>query len=107
MNRLRCDVCNAELSQCGLLGLDGEPSLDCKECQLREQCELLVQRAERAEAALRERNVNAERYEWLTAGTPKDALQRPAHIAVLTRNGGFVATGEQANAAIDAARGKS
>ena len=48
----RCVACNAELSQCGPLDTDGEPSLDCKECQLREMAEELVQRAESAEAKL-------------------------------------------------------
>ena len=33
----RCEVCNSELSQCGVQGLDGEPSLDCLVCTLREQ----------------------------------------------------------------------
>jgi transcription elongation factor Elf1 len=33
----RCEVCNNELSQCGVQGVDGEPSLDCLVCKLREQ----------------------------------------------------------------------
>ena len=33
----RCEVCNSELSQCGAQGIDGEPSLDCLVCKLREQ----------------------------------------------------------------------
>jgi hypothetical protein len=33
----RCEVCNGELSQCGVQGIDGEPSLDCLVCKLREQ----------------------------------------------------------------------
>lgn len=33
----RCEVCNSELSQCGVQGLDGEPSLDCLVCKLREE----------------------------------------------------------------------
>lgn len=43
---------------------------------------------------------DAARYRWLrTAG----ALRRAAHIAVLTRGGGYVAENEQADFAIDAA----
>ena len=48
-------------------------------------------------AALRK---DAERYRWLRG---KGALKRQAHIAVLTRNGGYVAEEEVADAAIDAA----
>jgi hypothetical protein len=33
----RCEDCNSELSQCGPQGLDGEPSMDCLVCKLREQ----------------------------------------------------------------------
>ncbi len=33
----RCEICNSELSQCGMQGVDGEPSLDCLVCTLRDQ----------------------------------------------------------------------
>ncbi len=33
----RCEICNSELSQCGVQGVDGEPSLDCLVCKLRRQ----------------------------------------------------------------------
>lgn len=45
---------------------------------------------------------DAARYKWLRQPDP---LKRAAHIAVLTHNGGWVASGEQADAAIDAAMG--
>lgn len=43
---------------------------------------------------------DAARYRWLRQPNP---LHREAHIAVLTHNGGWVASGERADAAIDAA----
>ncbi len=45
---------------------------------------------------------NDARYRWLRQPDP---LKRAAHIAVLTHNGGWVASGEQADTAIDAAMG--
>jgi hypothetical protein len=32
----RCEICNAELSYCGVEDMDG-PTLDCQECRLRER----------------------------------------------------------------------
>jgi hypothetical protein len=46
---------------------------------------------------------DAERYRWLKSGSPRDALCRGAHIAVRLPGGGFVATGEMVDEAIDAA----
>ena len=43
---------------------------------------------------------DAARYRWLRQPNP---LHREAHIAVLTHNGGWVASEEKADAAIDAA----
>lgn len=47
---------------------------------------------------------DAKRYRWLRH---EGALKRAAHIAVLTRNGGYVAEEEVADAAIDAALAQS
>ena len=49
---------------------------------------------------LRRMACDAARYRWLRQPNP---LHREAHIAVLTHNGGWVASGERADAAIDAA----
>ncbi len=46
---------------------------------------------------------DAVRYRWLRQ---PNALERAAHIAVLTHNGGYVATEDRADAAIDAAMAK-
>lgn len=46
---------------------------------------------------------DAERYRWLRT---KGALRREAHIAVLTKNGGFVGEEEVVDAVIDAALAK-
>ena len=47
----RCEECNSELSPCGSPSVDGEPSMDCKVCQLREQ--------------LSEAKRDSERLDWL------------------------------------------
>lgn len=52
---------------------------------------------------LREAMRDAVRYRWLRQ---PNALERAAHIAVLTHNGGYVATEDRADAAIDAAMAK-
>ena len=52
---------------------------------------------------LREVMRDAGRYRWLRQ---PNALERAAHIAVLTHNGGYVATEDRADAAIDAAMAK-
>ena len=46
---------------------------------------------------------DAGRYRWLRQ---PNALERAAHIAVLTHNGGFVATEDRADSAIDSAMAK-
>jgi hypothetical protein len=45
----RCEVCNTELSQCGVQGVDGEPSMDCLVCKLREQLAAEREKREQAE----------------------------------------------------------
>jgi hypothetical protein len=45
----RCEVCNTELSQCGPQGVDGEPSLDCLVCKLREQLTAEIEKSTRFE----------------------------------------------------------
>lgn len=39
-----CEECHFPLSQCGPQGVDGEPSLDCKGCQLRERIDELEEK---------------------------------------------------------------
>ncbi len=52
--------------------------------------------------ALEQANINAERYLRLR-NRDKDMS---VHIAVLTHNGGYCPTGDECDAAVDAARGK-
>ena len=52
---------------------------------------------------VREALRDAGRYRWLRQ---PNALERAAHIAVLTHNGGYVATEASADSAIDAAMAK-
>lgn len=40
MNKEFCEVCNTPLSACGTPAPDGEPSMECKVCQLREALRL-------------------------------------------------------------------
>lgn len=58
----RCEVCSAELSQCGAPGVDGEPSLDCKECQLRATIEVMrtALRAAKVSVELNDRDAGQE-----------------------------------------------
>ncbi len=49
----RCEDCNAELSQCGPQDEDGEPTLDCKVCDLWEKLKDERKRITALEAALR------------------------------------------------------
>lgn len=59
----------------------------------------LERERDEARRQLEEARKDAERYWWLRQPDP---LSRGAHIVVLTRGGGWVASGEQADAAIDA-----
>ncbi len=46
LEKERCEDCNFELVQCGPLNDDGEPTLDCKVCQLREKLKAASQNAD-------------------------------------------------------------
>lgn len=54
----RCQECNNELSQCGPQSVDGEPSLDCLVCNLRNNITQLT-------AQLEEARRDRERLDWL------------------------------------------
>lgn len=62
------------------------------------ECLTLRARIAELEAQVAALTPDAERYRWLRQPNP---LQRGAHIAVLTREGGWVASVERADCAID------
>lgn len=83
INSERCEDCNAQLTACGPQAVDGIPTMDCKECQLRKQLATVTAQRDKLMAVL-----DAARTFFTEGGSGNDVCRAIDAYDAAKRDGG-------------------